>query len=123
VAGGSRNWVYTPVGSPNSAWRPAVTSVTANGSTYHLNGTRLSGMVSVGEDDYQGTENYPIVYLKDSAGHVFFARTANFSSMGTSRAGESQSTNLTLPSNLAHGTYTLYVSACGVSSSGYAFTF
>jgi len=79
--------------------------------------------VSVGEDDYQGPENYPIVYLKDSAGHVFFARTSNFSSMGTSRAGESQSTDFTLPSNLAHGTYTLYVSACGVSSSGVAFTF
>jgi hypothetical protein len=123
AAGGSRNWVYTPIGSPNNAWRPAISSVTANGSTFQLTGTQLSGMVSVGEDDYQGPENYPIVYLKDSAGHVFFARSANFSSMGTSRAGESQSTDFTLPSNLAHGTYTLYVSACGVSSSGVSFTF
>jgi hypothetical protein len=43
--------------------------------------------------------------------------------MGTSQAGESQSADFTLPSNLAHGTYTLYVSACGVSSSGSSFTF
>jgi len=123
AAGGSRNWVYTPIGSPNNAWRPTVSSVTANGSTFHLSGTQLSGRVSVGEDDYQGPENYPIVYLKDSAGHVFFARTSNFSSMGTSQVGESQSADFTLPSNLAHGTYTLYVSSCGVSSSGSSFTF
>jgi hypothetical protein len=123
AAAGSRNWVYTPVGAPKTAWRPAISSVTANGSTYHLSGAQLSGLVSVGEDDYQNPQNYPIVYLKDSAGHVFFARTFNFSSMGTSGPGEVQATDFTLPSGLAHGTYTLYVSACGVSSNGLAFTF
>jgi hypothetical protein len=123
AAAGSRNWVYTPVGGPKDAWRPGVSSISSSGSTYHLTGTQLSGLVSVGEDDYQGPENYPIVYLKDSAGHVFFARSFNFSSMGTSKPGEVQTADFTLPSNLAHGTYTLYVSACGVSSGGYAFTF
>jgi hypothetical protein len=123
AAGGSRNWVYTPVGGPKDAWRPTVSSVSSSGSTYHLAGTQLSGLVSLGEDDYQNPQNYPIVYLKDGAGHVYFARTANFSSMGTSRPGEAQTTDFTLPTNLPRGTYTLYVSACGVSSSGYAFTF
>ena len=52
-----------------------------------------------------------------------YARTSNFSSMGTSKPGEAQTTDLTLPSGLPHGSYTLYVSACGVSSSGYAFTY
>ncbi|GIH14861.1 hypothetical protein Raf01_30330 [Rugosimonospora africana] len=122
AAAGSRNWVYTPVGSPKAAWRPTVTSVTGSG-TYHLTGTQLSGLVSLGEDDYQNPQNYPIVYLKDSAGHVYFARTANFSSMITSKPGETQTTDFTLPSSLAHGSYTLYVSACGVSSAGYAFTY
>jgi hypothetical protein len=123
AAAGSRNWVYTPIGAPKTAWRPTISSVTASGSTFHLSGTQLSGLVSVGEDDYQNPQNYPIVYLKDSAGHVFFARSSNFSSMGTSKPGEAQTTDFTLPSNLAHATYTLYVSACGVSSNGITFTF
>jgi hypothetical protein len=123
AAAGSRNWVYTPVGSPQSAWRPTVTSVTGSGTTFHLTGTQLSGMVSLGEDDYQNPQNYSIVYLKDSAGHVFYARTSNFSSMITSRQGESQTVDFTLPSSLAHGSYTLYVAACGVSSGGFSFTF
>jgi Cellulose binding domain len=123
AAAGSRNWVYTPVGAPRDAWRPTVTSVTGAGTSFHLTGTQLSGMVSVGEDDYQNPQNYPIVYLKDGAGHVTYARTANFSSMVTSRPGEVQTTDFTVPSSLAHGTYTLYVSACGVSSGGYPFTF
>jgi hypothetical protein len=123
AAAGSRNWVYTPIGGPKTAWRPTISSVTANGSTFHLSGTELSGLVSVGEDDYQNPQNYPIAYLKDSAGHVFFARTFNFSSMGISTPGEAQTTDFTLPSGLAHGTYTLYVSACGVSSNGITFTF
>ena len=123
AAAGSRNWVYTPIGSPKTAWRPSVTSVTGSGTAYHLTGTQLSGLVSLGEDDYQNPQNYPIVYLKDAAGHVYYTRTANFSSMSISRSGESQTTDFTVPSSLAHGTYTLYVSACGVSSAGYAFTY
>jgi hypothetical protein len=123
AAAGSRNWVYTPIGSPKDAWRPTTTSVTASGSTYHLSGTQLSGLVSLGEDDYQNPQNYPIVYLKDSAGHVYFARTFNFSAMGTSKPGEAQTADFTLPSGLAHGTYTLYVSSCGVSSAGRSFTY
>ena len=122
AAAGSRNWVYTPIGGPRDAWRPTVTSITGSG-TYHLSGTQLSGMVSLGEDDYQNPQNYPIVYLKDSAGHVYFARTLNFSSMITSRAGEAQTTDFTLPAGLPRGAYTLYVSACGVSSAGYSFTY
>jgi Cellulose binding domain len=122
AAAGSSNWVYTPIGGPREAWRPTVTSITGSG-IYHLSGTQLSGLVSLGEDDYQNQQNYPIVYLKDSAGHVFFARTSAFSSMITSRPGEAQTTDFTLPSGLPRGSYTLYVSACGVSSAGYSFTY
>ena len=123
AAAGSRNWVYTPIGSPKDAWKPSVTAVTGSNGTYHLTGTQLSGLVSLGEDNYQNPQNYPIVYLQDSAGHITFARSSNFSSMITSTAGEAQSTDFTVPSSLAHGTYTLFVSACGVSSSGYSFTY
>jgi hypothetical protein len=43
--------------------------------------------------------------------------------MITSRQGEAQTVDFTLPSSLAHGSYTLYVAACGVSSGGFSFTF
>lgn len=63
---GGRDWIYTPVGTPQNSWRPTVTSVTANSNgSFHLSGTRLTGFVSVGEDDYQDPQNFPIVYLKD----------------------------------------------------------
>jgi hypothetical protein len=125
AAAGSRNWIWTPVGAPQNSWRPTVSSVASNGTgSYHLTGTQLSGLVSVGEDDYQAPENYPIVYLKDSAGHVTYARSFNFSSMIPSTPGQVQTADFTVPSGLAHGTYSLYVSSCGVSSlAAYSFTF
>ena len=125
AAAGTRNHIYTPSGSPQNSWRPTVTGVGSNGNgSYHLSGTQLSGLVSTGEDDFQAPENYPIVSLRDSAGHVYYARSFNFSSMVPSKPGEAQSADFTLPSGLAHGTYSLYVSSCGVSSaSGYSFTY
>lgn len=125
AAAGSRNWIWTPVGGPQNSWRPTVGSVTANSNgSYHLTGTQLSGLVSTGEDDFQAPENYPIVYLKDSAGHVYYARSYNWSSEVPSKPGEAQTTDFSLPSGLAHGTYSLYVSSCGISSlAAYSFTY
>jgi hypothetical protein len=125
AAAGNRDWIYTPVGSPQNAWRPTVTSVTANGNgSFHLSGTQLTGLVSTGEDDYQDPQNFPIVYLKDSSGNVFYARSFNFSTMAPSTPGEAESADFTLPSGMPHGTYSLFVSACGVSSAaGFSFTF
>ena len=55
---GGRDWIYTPVGTPQNSWRPTVTSVTANSNgSFHLSGTRLTGFVSVGEDD-QDPQNF-----------------------------------------------------------------
>jgi hypothetical protein len=125
AAAGDRDWIYTPVGAPQNSWRPTVTSVTASSDgSYHLTGTQLTGFVTVGEDDYQDPQNFPIVYLKDSSGDVYYARSYNFSTMAPSTAGEAESADFSLPSGLPHGTYSLYVSACGVSSStGYSFTY
>ncbi|MBV9379941.1 MAG: hypothetical protein JO242_04635, partial [Streptosporangiaceae bacterium] len=125
AAAGSQDWIYTPAGAPQGAWRPAVTSVGANGNgSYHLTGTQLSGFVSTGEDDYQDPQNFPVVYLKNTAGDVYYARSYNFSTMAPSAPGEAESADFTLPAGLPHGTYSLYVSACGVSSSaGYSFTY
>ena len=80
--------------------------------------------MTVGEDDYQDPQNFPIVYLKNSAGDVYYARSFNFSTMAPSTPGEVESADFTLPSGPPHGTYSLYVSACGVSSStGYSFSY
>jgi hypothetical protein len=125
AAAGNRDWIYTPVGGPQNSWRPTVTSVTAKGDgSYHLTGTQLTGFVTTGEDDYQDPQNFPVVYLKDAAGNVRYARSFNFSTMAPSKPGETQSADFTPPAGLAHGTYSVFVSACGVSSaSGFSFTF
>ncbi len=125
AAAGGRDWIYTPVGTPQASWRPTVTSISANSNgSYHLTGTQLTGFVTVGEDDYQDPQNFPIVYLKNSSGNVYYARSSNFSTMAPSTPGETESADFTLPAGLPHGTYSLFVSACGVSSStGTSFTF
>jgi hypothetical protein len=125
AAAGSRDWIYTPVGSPQNSWRPTVTSVTANSNgSYHLTGSQLSGFVTTGEDDFQDPQNFPVVYLTNAAGNVYYTRSYNFSTMAPSTPGEAESADFTLPSGLPHGTYSLFVSACGISSAtGYSFTY
>jgi hypothetical protein len=125
AAAGARDWIYTPVGSPQNSWRPAVTSVAANSDgSYHLTGTQLSGFVTTGEDDFQDPQSFPVVYLTNAAGNVYYARSYNFSTMAPSTPGEAESADFALPSGLPHGTYSLFVSACGISSAtGYSFTY
>lgn len=125
VTCGQLDYIYTPVGVPNDAWRPTVTSVTANADgSYTLSGTQLSGMVTTGEDDMTMAENYPIVYLTATNGNVYYCRSFNFSSMIPATPGEAESAEFTLPPNLPHGNYSLYVSAVGVSSkTAFAFTY
>jgi hypothetical protein len=92
AAAGSRDWIYTPVGGPQNSWRPTVSSVTPNGNgSYHLTGTQLTGFVTTGEDDFQDPQNFPVVYLTNTAGNVYYARTFNFSTMAPSTPGEAES--------------------------------
>ncbi len=125
AAAGNRDWIYTPVGSPLNSSRPTVTSVTANSNgSYHLTGTQLSGFVTTGEDDFQDPQNFPVVYLANAADNIYYPRSYNFSTMAPSTPGETESADFTLPAGLPHGTYNLYVSACGISSAtGYSFTY
>ena len=125
VTCGALDYIYTPTGAPNDAWRPAVQSVTLNpDGSYTLTGTQLSGMVTTGEDDMTMAENYPIVYLTNAAGNVYYCRSFNFSSMIPATPGEVETAQFTLPAALPHGNYNLYVSAVGVSSkAAYAFTY
>jgi hypothetical protein len=123
---GGRNYVYTPDGGPQDSWRPTVTSVSlVSGTTYTLTGTQLAGLVkgTEGQDDLTGEENFPIVYLTNGAGRVWYCKSTNFSTRFPIPGSTPQTCNFTLPAGLANGTYNLYVSAVGVSSkNAYSFT-
>lgn len=80
--------VYVPQGKAKSAWAPVITSypkTLTRGHAYRVKGKRFNGM-SQGAgfgDDAQMATNFPLVRITNIAtGHVFYARTRNFSSMG-----------------------------------------
>jgi MYXO-CTERM domain-containing protein len=119
VTAGSRNWLYTPDSPPQDAWRPTVTTVTYDGNnTYTLTGTQLSGLINGGDegDDMTMAENYPIVWLKDNANHVYYCRSFNFSTMMPSKGTAPQTCQFTTPQGLPNGMYSLFVSSVGVQS-------
>jgi hypothetical protein len=119
VTCGARDWLYTPDSAPQDAWRPTVTSVVFNsGSTYTLTGTQISGLINGGDegDDMTMAENYPIVWLKDSSGNVYYCKSFNFSNMLPSKGSAAETCQFTTPTGLPNGTYSLYVSAVGVQS-------
>ena len=126
VESGGHNWVLTPDGAPQDAWRPTVTSVAYNSATnnYTLTGTQISGLINGGDegDDMTMAENYPIIWLKDSSGNVTYCKSSNFSNMMPSKGSTPETADFTLPSTITSGTYQLYVSAVGVISKN-AFTF
>jgi hypothetical protein len=118
---GSNVWIYTPSGSANAAWMPAVTSAPASlvsGGTFTLNGTQLNGLsqgASYG-DDAQAATNYPIIEIVNNAtGHVVFGRSFNFSTM-TVAPGVAGSASFTMPENVEPGPSSLYAIANGIAS-------
>ena len=119
VTAGNNDWIYTPDTPPQDAWRPVVTSVVFNsGTTYTLTGTQLSGLINGADegDDMTMAENYPIVWLKDTSGNVYYCRSFNFSTMMPVAGSTPQTCQFTTPAGLPSGTYSLYVSSVGVQS-------
>jgi hypothetical protein len=121
-------YIYNPDANTNStvsSLKPTVSSVTQNvNGDFLLKGTLLNG-ISEGAaygDDAQMSTNYPIVYLK-SGSNVFYARTHNWSSTGVMQTGKTVSTEFDPPLDMPSGTYSLYVSANGLLSSAYSFTY
>ncbi len=116
--------LYTPSGSPQTAWKPTITSVVASGNHYTLTGTQLNGL-SVGASYSPAMEmdsNYPIIELTSASGLVYFARTTNWSSTGVATGSTPVSTSFSLPLGLPYGTYSLTVVANGIASSPFSFT-
>lgn len=113
--------IYTPNGSPNSAWRPTISSVTENqNGSLTLTGTQLNGLDEGAEygDDNQMAENYPIVRVTDSTtGTVYYATTSNWSSVNVATGSTPETVNVVLPAGLGSDPFTLVVIADGIASS------
>jgi hypothetical protein len=111
--------IYTPSGLPQDAWRPTILAVQPSaGGGFTLSGTQLNG-ISEGAnagDDWLMASNYPIVQLQDSSGHVFYARTFDWSSTGLATGNIVKTVNFQLPAGLPTGNYNLSVIANGIAS-------
>jgi hypothetical protein len=120
--------VYTPQGSPNSAWLPVVSSVATTlniGSTGNaISGTNFNGFDLGGAygDDAQAATNFPLVRItNNSSGNVCFARSYNFSTMGVWTTGTTNAT-FDIPQSCGAGASTLQVIVNGIASQGTSVT-
>jgi hypothetical protein len=117
--------LYTPVGKPNKAWLPVVSSVSAtlkSGSTGNaISGTNFNGFDLGGSygDDAQQSTNWPLVRITNTkSGDVCFGRSYNFSTMGVWTSGTT-SAEFDLPAKgCATGASTLQVIVNGIASAG-----
>jgi hypothetical protein len=127
VTGGATQ-VYMPVGSPNPAWAPTITTVPTNltrGTSYAISGTQFNGRsqaASVG-DELTASTNYPLLRLVNTAtGHVSYARTHGHSTMAVATGSATVGTNFDVPASTEVGAATLVVVANGIASAPVAVT-
>lgn len=119
----SQLYVYAPDGSPDTFWKPTITSVTDSGDHFTLTGTQLNGISRGAASIANGMDtNYPIVQLNDGAGHVYYARTSNWSSTAVATGSTPVSTDFRIPANVPYRTYSLSVVANGIASDPVSFT-
>jgi hypothetical protein len=107
-------WLYTPSGSPSSAWQPTINNITSNADgSFTLTGGHLNG-ISEGAyygDDAEMSSNYPIVQIYTPLGNSFYGRTFNWDGTGNS-------VQFTLPSGFVQPgePYVVSVIAYGIAS-------
>jgi hypothetical protein len=122
---GPQLWVYVPDGPPPlPSWKPVVQSITEKpDGSFYLAGTGLNGVTEGADegDDAQMATDYPLVRLTDGGGHVYYARTYNWSSTGIQTGSTHESTYFTLPPNLPYGSYSLVAVANGIASDPVSF--
>ena len=120
--------IYTPSGSPNPAWAPAVTNcppAVTPGQSYVLQGTQFNGLsqASAYGDDSTNATNYPLVRITNIAtGHVVYCRTFNHSTMAVATGAAPVSTNFTVPATIELGPSVLEVVTNGIPSAPCALT-
>ncbi|HAO99882.1 MAG TPA: hypothetical protein DCQ83_07540 [Fibrobacteres bacterium] len=122
----SRNmYIYTPDGTPQASGKPKIVNIVQNtNGSYTMTGTLFNGITegaTYGDDEQMNT-NYPIVRLT-SGTNVYYARTFNWNSTGLMRGNRPDTTTFTLPTGLPPTTtYSLVVTANGISSDPVSFT-
>jgi len=119
--------VYASTGNPDPAWAPVVRSFPSTitrGSTFTISGTQFNGL-SAGAaygDDAQMATNYPLVRITNqSSGHVFYARTHNFSGYSIA-PGQRGSAKFDVPANVETGPANLEVVTNGIASTAVTVT-
>jgi hypothetical protein len=119
---GGVTWVYDGTGSASPAWAPTITSVpatVARGATYRISGTQFNGLsqaAAVG-DELNAATNYPLVRITNQAsGHVTYARTHGYSTMGVATGNSVVSASIDVPANTETGKSTLVIVANGIAS-------
>jgi hypothetical protein len=120
--------VYKTSGSFQNAWRPTITrapiSVAAGGS-YEIFGTQFNGLSQANAfgDEFQVATNFPLVRITSSStGHVTYATSYNFSSMGVATGAMIVSAKFDVPKTIDPGTSTLEVVANGIPSQPWLIT-
>jgi hypothetical protein len=114
----SKVTVYTPDGTPDPSWKPAITGAPAFmavGHHYALTGTQFNGLSQAcmyGDDATMAT-NYPVARLEHGT-TVIYCRTAHHSTMGVATGTGPVSTVLSIPPAVPPGSYDLVVVANGI---------
>jgi hypothetical protein len=114
--------LYTPAGTYDPAWAPAITSAPSTvraASSYVISGSQFNGLSQGATygDDWQSATNYPLVRITNTqSGHVFYTKTHDHSSMGVATGGLIVSTTFDLPTSIEIGPGTIEVVANGIPS-------
>ena len=114
--------IYSPIGAPNSAWVPTVSTFPAaitRGMTYNIYGKLFNGMSQANAygDENLAATNYPLVRVTNVATkHVFYARTHDHSAMGVAMTSTTVFTRFELPLGAETGASQLEVIANGIPS-------
>jgi len=127
LGGGASLYIYTPDGVPVAAGQPVISSITENtDGSFHLIGTGLNGITGGAAygDDWQMDSNYPLIRMTNSVtGIVYYVRTHGWSSTGVATGSKVVTTDFSLPPTLPAGTYSLVVTASGLSSAPASFPY
>jgi hypothetical protein len=111
-------YIYTPSGTALTIGKPTIGSIQQlNCDTFRMTGTLFNG-ISEGAgygDDWQMASNYPIIRLTNG-NNVYYARSYNWNSTSVQSGNTPDSTFFTIPANLPDATYSLAVTANGISS-------
>jgi len=114
--------VFEPVITPNASYAPVITSLSAttlvSSGTYSVTGRQMSGLTygAVLGDDAQANTNFPLVRITNKkSGHVFYARTHDFTSASV-KPNEVSSTQFTLSEKTEAGASSLVVATNGLAS-------